>query len=51
MMYGLNAAAMRVTQEAPGKWLLECSDGWGTDADFGDLVVRVVEESSSGGAA
>ncbi len=51
MMYGLNAAAMRITQEAPGKWLLECSDGWGTDADFGDLVVRVVEESSSSGAA
>ncbi len=51
MMYGLNAAAMRVTQEAPSKWLLECSDGWGTDANFDDLIVRVVEEPGSLGAA
>jgi hypothetical protein len=50
-MYGTNAAAMRVTEERVGKWLLECSDGWGTDAHFGDLVVRVVLEPASGSAA
>ena len=51
-MYGVNAAAMRVTEEGPGKWLLECSDGWGTEANFSDLVARVViEPPESGGAA
>ena len=51
-LYGLNAAAMRVTEEGLGKWLLECSDGWGTDANFSDLVARVViEPAGPGGAA
>ena len=50
-MYGVNAAAMRVTDDGPGKWLLECSDGSGTDANFRDLVARVVLEPPARGAA
>ena len=50
-MYGVNAAAMRITVEGPGKWLLECSDGWGTEAHFEDLVARVIIEPLLGGAA
>ncbi len=49
-MYGVNAAAMRITEEAQGKWLLECSDGWGNDANFADLVVRIVVEPAGGAA-
>lgn len=44
MMYGMRSAAMRLHEEAPGKWLLQCSDGWGPDADFSDLVARVIVE-------
>ena len=49
-MYRLNAAAMRVTQE-PQRWLLECSDGWGTEPDFHDLVCRLTVDTGASGAA
>lgn len=44
LMMGLNAAAMGIVEEAPGRWLLECSDGFGTDPHFDDLVARLVVE-------
>lgn len=39
-LYGLNAAAIDVHENADGSVLLQCSDGWG-GPDFNDLVVRV----------
>jgi hypothetical protein len=50
MMYGLNAAAMVVTEKAPRQWLLQCSDGWGTEPNFSDLVVSLIVEPPSGAA-
>jgi hypothetical protein len=43
-MLGLNAAAMEVRHEPDGSILLQCSDGWGLEANFNDLVVRLVVE-------
>jgi hypothetical protein len=43
-MHGLNAAAMVVQQPRADEWTLACSDGWGEEADFSDLVVRLVHE-------
>ena len=40
-MYSLNAAAMEILHETDGSVLLRCSDGWGTDPSFDDLVVRL----------
>jgi len=44
MMYGLNAAATVVEQPRANEWILACSDGWGEEPDFRDLVVRLVHE-------
>ena len=41
-MYGLNAAAMVVQQPRADEWTLACSDGWGVEPDFSDLVVRLI---------
>ena len=41
-MYALNAAAMIVEQPRADEWTIACSDGWGVEPDFGDLVVRLV---------
>ena len=46
-MYGLNAAAMVVQQPRADEWTLACSDGWGVEPDFSDLVVRLVHERRS----
>ena len=43
-MMGLNCAAMDVQVQADGSALLCCSDGWGMDPDFSDLVVRLSVE-------
>jgi hypothetical protein len=47
MMMGINAAAMGIVEEAPGRWLLECSDGFGVEPHFDDLVARLVVEPPS----
>jgi hypothetical protein len=44
MMYGLNAAAMVIEQPRADEWTLACSDGWGVEPDFSDLVVRLLHE-------
>lgn len=44
MMYGVNAASMVIEQLRANEWTLACSDGWGEEPDFGDLVVRLVHE-------
>jgi hypothetical protein len=46
-MQGLNAAAIDVQPQADGSTILQCSDGWGTEADFTDLVVRLIIEPAS----
>jgi hypothetical protein len=46
MMYAVNAAAMMIEQPHANEWTLACSDGWGLEPDFGDLVVRLVLEHS-----
>jgi hypothetical protein len=40
-MMGLNCAAMDVQVQPDGSALLCCSDGWGMEPDFSDLVVRL----------
>ena len=47
MLYGLNWAAMDVSAEADGTLLIDCSDGYGLEPSFGDLVVRVLPERVS----
>jgi hypothetical protein len=51
-MMGLNCAAMDVQLQPDGSVLLCCSDGWGMDPDFSDLVVRVIVEhdAAAGGS-
>jgi hypothetical protein len=44
MFYGLNWTAMDVRTDPDGSLLLDCSDGYGLEPSFGDLVVRVVHE-------
>ncbi len=42
----INAASLAVSEPRANEWLLECSDGFGTEPpSFDDLVVRVVRES------
>jgi hypothetical protein len=43
-MYGLNWCAMDVRADSDGSLLLDCSDGYGSEPSFGDLVVRVIHE-------
>jgi hypothetical protein len=47
-MYSLNAAAIDIQSQSDGSVRLLCSDGWGTEPDFEDLVVRLrVERAPS----
>ena len=48
MMYHLNAAAMDVREQPDGSLLMCCSDGWGTEPSFEDLVVRLAIDLPSG---
>jgi hypothetical protein len=43
-MLGLNAAAMEVLPQSDGSIILACSDGWGTEPNFSDLVMRLIIE-------
>jgi hypothetical protein len=47
MLYGLNWAAMDVHREPDGSVMLRCSDGYGREPCFDDLIVRVIVEPVS----
>ena len=48
-MSGMSCAAIDSRQEPDGSLLLACSDGWGSEPNFDDLVVRVSLEPRNPG--
>ena len=49
-MYGLNWCGMDVRAERDGSLRIDCSDGYGIEPSFGDLVVRVIHERAGDAA-
>jgi hypothetical protein len=43
-MYRLNNAAMDIVPQDDGSDVLRCSDGWGEQVDFNDLVVKLTQK-------
>ncbi|HEY4216447.1 MAG TPA: hypothetical protein VGM67_04885 [Gemmatimonadaceae bacterium] len=41
-LYAINAAAIDVRSQSDASAILHCSDGWGMEPNFGNLVVRLV---------